>query len=167
MARHIIVMGVCGCGKSTIAAQLAEALKLPFAEADVFHPPANIKKMENGVALNDEDRWPWLASLRDWMSAQTRAGIGSIVTCSALKRSYRDVLREAEGDVVFVLLHGSRELLAERISSRKGHFMPLSLLDSQLDTLELPQADEPVLTFNIAHPPEQLHQEILHTLSQE
>ncbi|RZU63195.1 gluconokinase [Zhihengliuella halotolerans] len=140
-ATHVVVMGVAGSGKTTLAQMLAEELGWPYAEADEFHPRANIDKMRNGTPLTDEDRWPWLREIRDWMS-RNQAG-GTIVTCSALKHSYRDLLREADGDVVFLHVSGTPELLSERISQRSGHFMPPSLLPSQLSTLEPLTDDEP------------------------
>lgn len=133
---HIVVMGVSGSGKTTIATRLADRLGRPFAEADDMHPPANVAKMAAGTPLTDDDRGPWLATVRDWLTAQAEQGRSAVVTCSALRRVYRDVLREAAGGVTFVHLHGDPELLAERMRTRKGHFMPPSLLRSQLDTLE-------------------------------
>ncbi|GAA3706114.1 gluconokinase [Zhihengliuella alba] len=144
IATHIVVMGVSGTGKTTLAQKLSERLGLPYAEADEFHPQANIDKMSEGVPLTDEDRWPWLREMRDWMSAQAKDGdaLGSVVTCSALKHSYRDLLREADGDVLFLHVDGDPEVLTERVSSRSGHFMPPSLLPSQLKTLEPLTEDE-------------------------
>ncbi|WP_261663088.1 gluconokinase [Deinococcus sp. Marseille-Q6407] len=165
--KHLVIMGVSGSGKSTLAAELQRQLGWPFAEADEFHPQANIDKMSRGEALTDRDRWPWLEALRDWMSRQDRAGQPSLVTCSALKRSYRDLLRGAEGEVVFALLHGDRDLLSQRLQRRKGHFMPPSLLDSQLSTLELPAPDEAgVLTLDITRTPAELTRQLLTLLQQ-
>ena len=154
--RHIVVMGVSGSGKSTVARALADSLGWAFAEADEFHPPANVAKMEGGTPLTDEDRWPWLRAIRDWMSEQAARGQSTVVTCSALRRVYRDVLREAASEVRFVHLTGSRDLLAGRMGQRQGHFMPLSLLDSQLATLEVPEPDERALTLDISAAPEEL-----------
>lgn len=138
--RHLVVMGVSGSGKSTLALELAARLGLPMAEADEFHPPENIAKMSAQIPLTDEDRWPWLHALRDWMSSQ--AGNGSIITCSALRRSYRDVLREAAGQVLFLHVTVDTPRLTNRLEHRSGHFMPPSLLDSQLATLESLDPDE-------------------------
>lgn len=141
-AIHLIVMGVAGCGKTTAAGLLSDFLGWPVAEADDFHPQANIDKMSSGTPLTDEDRWPWLASLREWMTDRGRAGCSTIVTCSALKRSYRDLLAGAEGRVRFIHLHVPQAQLEERMEQRSGHFMPPSLLPSQLATLEPLEADE-------------------------
>jgi carbohydrate kinase (thermoresistant glucokinase family) len=130
-------MGVSGSGKSTIGGLLAEALGLPFIDADDLHPATNKEKMAHGIPLTDEDRWPWLAAVGDAMAVAA-----CVCACSALKRAYRDALRVKDPGVVFVELDGSRELLAERMEAREGHFMPTSLLDSQLATLEPLQADE-------------------------
>ncbi|GAB3657382.1 gluconokinase [Zhihengliuella somnathii] len=140
-ATHVVVMGVASSGKTTLAELLSGELGWPSAEADEFHPQENIDKMTSGTPLTDDDRWPWLRRIRDWMSTHTTEG--TIVTCSALKRSYRDLLREASGDVVFLHVSGSEDLLKERISQRSGHFMPPSLLPSQLETLEPLDSDEP------------------------
>ncbi|WP_436502008.1 gluconokinase [Actinokineospora sp. HUAS TT18] len=139
----VVVMGVSGSGKSTVAALVAQRLGVPFAEADELHPSTNIAKMTAGVPLTDEDRLPWLAAIAGWIGEHARAG-GGVVTCSALKRSYRDLLREAApGHVWFLHPHGDRALLADRMTRRTGHFMPLSLLDSQLADLEPLGPDEP------------------------
>ncbi len=133
---HVVVMGVAGSGKTTLALELRRRLGWPYAEADEFHPRANIDKMSAGTPLTDEDRRPWLAAIRDWLTEQARAGRSTIVTCSALRLAYRDVLRSAEGRVVFVHLTADAGLLAERMAHRSGHFMPPALLPSQLATLE-------------------------------
>lgn len=151
---HVIIMGVCGSGKSTIANLIADRLQRPFAEADEFHPQSNIDKMRSGQPLSDADRLPWLESIRDWMSAQYKAGNSTVVTCSALKKSYRDVLRQAQGKVLFVLPHGSKNLLLARMQGRAGHFMPTSLLDSQLETLEMPNPKNNVLILDIKQTPQ-------------
>src|SRR3954471_23755012 len=142
----IVVMGVSGSGKTTIGTALARALDVEYAEADTFHPQANIDKMTAGHPLNDEDRAPWLEAIAGWI--REHEATGGVVTSSALKRRYRDVLRSG-GDVWFAPLNGPRALLAERMQTRSGHFMPVSLLDSQLATLEPLQPDEPGAIFAI------------------
>lgn len=149
----IVVMGVSGSGKTTIGTALAGALDVEYAEADTFHPKANIDKMSSGVPLTDADRAPWLAAIADWIRAH--AGTGGVVTSSALKRRYRDVLRGG-GDVWFAHLHGDPGILAQRMKTRSGHFMPVSLLDSQLADLEPLGADEPGAIFDIARTPGQI-----------
>ena len=151
---HLVLMGVAGSGKTTLAAILTERLGVPSAEADEFHPPANIAKMSAGTPLDDDDRWPWLESIRDWLTAQTRAGQPSVVTCSALKRAYRDVLRTAEGRVRFVHLTAAPDLLEQRMAHRAGHFMPTTLLPSQLATLEPLDDDEDGVSVVVDVPPE-------------
>jgi carbohydrate kinase (thermoresistant glucokinase family) len=133
--RHLIVMGVAGVGKSTIARRLADDLDLAMAEGDDFHPRANIAKMSSGQPLTDEDRWPWLDALADWTAERRAAGQSTVLTCSALRKVYRDVLRRPDPATFFVHLYGDESLLRERMSSRQ-HFMPASLLRSQFETLE-------------------------------
>ena len=133
-------MGVSGSGKSTVGAALAQRLRVPFADADDFHPPANIAKMTAGEALDDEDRQPWLEAIGEWLAAH--ADGGGVMSCSALKREYRDQLRHHARGVEFVHLDGNREVIARRQASRPGHFMPASLLDSQFATLEPLEPDE-------------------------
>ncbi len=145
-ARHIVVMGVCACGKSTIGEALAGKLDTPFKDGDSLHPASNIEKMEQGVALEDEDRWPWLKRVGEELGKAD----AMIIACSSLKRSYRDFIAEQSGRAVtFLHLTGTRELLKERMGQRTGHFMPTSLLDSQLATLETPGSDERVVTVDI------------------
>lgn len=151
--KHVIVMGVSGCGKSTVGKQLGETLGLVFKDGDDMHPAANIEKMSAGHALNDADRWPWLEAIGQWMQGQTE---GAIVGCSALKRSYRDRIRTHAPDTVFVHLHGSYELLMERIQNRAGHFMPVSLLQSQFETLEELGEDESGIVLDVAQSPAEL-----------
>ncbi|MGO3042654.1 gluconokinase [Ancrocorticia populi] len=139
---HLIVMGVAGCGKSTIAQEIADRLGWSLAEGDELHPQANIDKMSAGTPLTDEDRWPWLDLIVDWTKTQAEQGQSTVVTCSALRRSYRDRLSAAPGKTYFVHLAGTKELLTARMNARKGHFMPPALLDSQLDTLEQLETDE-------------------------
>ncbi len=141
LTRHLIVMGVAGVGKSTIARRLADDLELEMAEGDDFHPRANIEKMSSGRPLTDEDRWPWLEALADWTAQRRAAGQSTVLTCSALRRAYRDVLRRPDPDSFFVHLYGDEGLLRERMASRQ-HFMPASLLRSQFETLEPLEPDE-------------------------
>lgn len=153
-----VVMGVSGCGKSSVGEHLAARLGVPFIEGDAFHSPANVAKMAAGTALTDDDRRDWLLALRDQIA---RHGGRLVLGCSSLKRAYRDVLRSAGGDVRFAHLSGDRELLAERMRDRPGHYMPVSLLDSQLATLEPLQADEKGMVLDIREAPERLVERIL------
>ncbi len=139
---HLVVMGVAGCGKSTVAHALRERLGWALEEGDDLHPEANIAKMSAGIPLTDDDRWPWLDLIAEWTAEQDREGRSTIVTCSALRRVYRDRLRAAPGRTVFVHLSGGVELLADRLATRAGHFMPPSLLPSQIATLEPLEDDE-------------------------
>ena len=157
----LVLMGVSGSGKTTVAALLSARLGWTFEEGDVLHPPANVEKMRASHPLTDEDRAPWLRRIADWIDERLDAGEDGIVTCSALKRSYRDVLARRGSGVVFVLLSGSRAAIGTRLAGRKGHFMPPSLLDSQLSTLEEPAADEPWLGVDIGQSPEAIADEIL------
>jgi carbohydrate kinase (thermoresistant glucokinase family) len=144
----LVLMGVSGCGKSTVAALLAGRLAWDFEEGDELHPPANIAKMATGHPLDDEDRKPWLERVAAWIRERTDTGRPGIITCSALKRSYRDVLRADR--VVFVYLAGTREQIAKRLAARHGHFMPAALLDSQFADLEPPTPDENEITVDIS-----------------
>lgn len=146
---HIVVMGVSGSGKTTVGELLAERLGLPYRDGDDLHPQVNIDKMARGEALTDEDRWPWLELVGAWLVDHPEGGI---IGCSALKRSYRDLIRQAVPDVAFVHVHGTRELLSRRMEYRPGHFMPPSLLDSQLDTLEELESDEHGRVFDVSAP---------------
>ncbi|WP_326596763.1 gluconokinase [Streptomyces sp. NBC_01803] len=148
----IVVMGVTGTGKTTIGTRLASALDVPYAEGDDFHSPANIAKMSAGIPLDDADRWPWLDAIGRW--AAERAGQGGVVSCSALKRVYRDRLRVAAPELFFLHLTGDRDVIHRRMSERKGHYMPPSLLDSQLAALEPLRADEAGADVDISGPPE-------------
>ena len=143
----LVLMGVSGAGKSTVMAALAARLGWATAEADDFHSTANVEKMRAGVPLTDEDRWPWLASLAAWVgereAANGGAGENAIVTCSALRRSYRDLLRYGHPSVLFVHLEAPAAMLDARLRSRPGHYMPPALLTSQLETLEPLAPDEP------------------------
>src|SRR2546423_102566 len=149
-------MGVAGSGKSLIGAALAHALDLEFVEGDEFHSPQSIEKMSAGIPLTDEDRADWLNALAFRLRVTQNAGTGVVIACSALKRSYRDVLRRGAPDLRFVWLTGSRDLIAERLSNRGRHFMPASLLDSQLAILEEPSADENVWIVDITETPAEI-----------
>lgn len=149
MSTHLVVMGVSGTGKSTVAKALQERLGWTLTEGDDLHPETNVAKMAAGIPLEDADRWPWLDVIAAWTSAQATEGHSTIVTCSALRRAYRDRLAGAAAGTVFVHLVGSPDLLAERMGARKGHFMPASLLASQLRTLEPLEADEPGFTVDV------------------
>lgn len=146
MAAPIVVMGVSGSGKSTVGAALAQRLRVPFADADDFHPPQNIAKMTAGHALNDDDRHPWLESIGEWLAAHHDGGV---MSCSALKRKYRDQLRRHCADVEFLHLAGSVETIGRRQASRPGHFMPATLLASQFETLEPLEPDENGVAIDI------------------
>ncbi len=146
---HLVVMGVAGCGKSTVAQALQDRLGWAIAEGDDFHPASNIAKMSSGTPLTDEDRWPWLDLIVDWTAEQDRAGASTIVTCSALRRVYRDRLRAAPGRTVFLHLSGDADLLSGRLSARTDHFMPASLLPSQFATLEPLGDDEEGFVIDI------------------
>ncbi|BAT59556.1 thermoresistant gluconokinase [Variibacter gotjawalensis] len=163
----IVVMGVSGAGKTTIAEALAEWLGYTCRDADEFHPPANIAKMSAGTPLTDDDRWPWLRAIAAAIDVAGKTGKPMVVTCSALKHAYRDVLLHGRDDVVFAYLAGSRELIASRLKQRKGHFMPPALLDSQFATLEEPRPDEPVITLDINHPVDQIVDTLVAKLQRE
>ena len=154
--RHnLVFMGVSGCGKSTVAALHAGATGATLIEADDFHPPANVEKMRSGTPLTDADRAGWLSAMAGRIAEGRTRGEAMVITCSALKRAYRDRLRAADPDLIFIHLTGSRELLAARIGARKGHFMPPGLLDSQLAALEPPVAPgERCVTVDVAPEPE-------------
>ena len=152
----VVVMGVSGCGKSTVGRALARALLVPYVEGDGLHPARNVALMAAGTALTDTDRHGWLAAVGRRLSDDGARSRGVVVSCSALKRSYRDQLRAAAPHVQFVYLHGPQALLAQRLEQRKGHYMSASLLQSQLDTLEPPAADERTLPFDISLGPERI-----------
>jgi gluconokinase len=151
-------MGVSGSGKSTIGASFAGALGVDFVEGDDYHPRANVEKMQRGIALTDEDRAAWLQALADRIGVATAAGVGLVLTCSALKRSYRDVLRTkaAPGEPRFIFLRGSRALIAERLACRRGHFMPPALLGSQFAVLEEPAPEEDAWVCSISDSPDEI-----------
>jgi gluconokinase len=169
----IVVMGVAGSGKTTVAALLAGRLGASFAEGDDFHSPANVAKMAAGHPLDDEDRWPWLRGIRDWFAEELSEGRSAVVPCSALRRGYRELLETAGGDgtrggptgaVRFVHLTGSYDLLRTRIQGRAGHFMKPEMLDSQLAALEPLQDDEPGFAVDVTPRPDQIVEEILRLL---
>ncbi|WP_031510462.1 gluconokinase [Streptomyces megasporus] len=161
-SRVVVVMGVAGTGKTTVGHLLADRLGVPYAEGDDFHPAANIAKMTAGEPLTDEDRLPWLDDIGAW--ARARAGLGGVVSCSALKRSYRDRLRAAAPDVVFVHLTGDRRLIEERMSHREGHFMPTALLDSQFATLQPLEPDESGVAVDVSGSPEEVAERVVRAL---
>lgn len=154
--RHVVVMGVSGSGKSTVALGIAEALGLRFAEADRFHPEANVATMSAGTPLTDADRRPWLTDLAAWMAARAGEGRSTVMTCSALRRAHRDILRNGPPQVQFVHLDGPTELVAARMSARTDHFMPPALLASQVATLEPLESDEEGVVLDLRHDPDTL-----------
>ncbi|MEH6677328.1 gluconokinase [Phenylobacterium sp.] len=157
----ILVMGVSGAGKTTIASRLAERLDWAFLDADDLHPPANHAKMARGEPLDDQDRRPWLAAVSEWMQARQRDGAPAVVACSALKRAYRDRLRRGVEDLAIVFIQAAPQLLAERLARRSGHFMPRSLLASQLAALEPPASDETVIVVQAGQTPDQIVEQVL------
>jgi gluconokinase len=162
-ARHLVVMGVSGVGKTTVAVQLARRLQYEFAEADDFHPPENVEKMSAGIPLDDKDRMPWLRSLAAWTREQHEAGQSTVMTCSALRRRYRDVLRDGAADTYFVHLVGDQALLLQRMGKRE-HFMPPALLQSQFDALEPLQPDEQGVVVEVTEPPERIVDKVVDEL---
>jgi gluconokinase len=160
----LIAMGVSGSGKTTVGEQLAARLHCGFADADEFHSEANKKKMHEGHPLTDEDRWPWLRSIREAIETRRAEGVDFVFACSALKAVYRDILRDGDKDVVFVYLHGTREVLSARLGARKGHFFDPSLLQSQLDTLE-PPTEEEAIYVDIDQTPEQVVEDIVEKIA--
>jgi gluconokinase len=157
----IVVMGVSGSGKSTIASMLAHRLHWIYEDGDWLHPQANIEKMHHGEPLNDEDRWPWLHAIADWIDATRKSGNHGIVACSALKRAYRDILIGQRKDVRLIYLKGDQDLIARRIAARADHFMPPKLLDSQFQALEEPKADERPITISVVPHPREIVETIV------
>ncbi|MBA2398247.1 MAG: gluconokinase [Bradyrhizobium sp.] len=157
-------MGVSGSGKSTIAERLAARLDWRFADGDRFHPPANVAKMSAGQPLTDEDRWPWLQAIADEIDRLSATGQRAVVACSALKRTYRDILVHGRDDIRIVFLNGAQDLIADRLAARKGHFMPPGLLASQFKTLEPPQPGERPITVSIDAPVETIVDDIIRQL---
>jgi gluconokinase len=160
----LVFMGVSGCGKTTVAAILAGRLGWRFEEGDAMHPQSNIEKMAAGHPLTDDDRAPWLEKVARWVEERLDAGENGLITCSALKRSYRDVINRRGSGVVFVFLAGSKETIAARLAVRHGHFMPSSLLDSQFADLEEPSSDEPAMRVDTGPPADAIAQGILEKL---
>jgi gluconokinase len=163
-ARALVIMGVSGSGKSTVAALLAERLDWEMMEGDSLHPPANVEKMRKGVPLDDVDRAPWLDRIGEELRAWAAAGRSGVLTCSALKRAYRARILAARPDVRFVYLKGSKELIGSRVSGRHHEYMPASLLASQFDTLEEPAPGEPVIVVDAGRPPDVEVQEIIEAI---
>jgi gluconokinase len=161
MPSVLVVMGVSGSGKTTIAALLAGRLHWDFEDADDLHPKANVEKMHAGIPLTDEDRWPWLHTVAAWIDTERQAGRRGVVTCSALKRSYRAIIMGDRPDVRLVYLEGSQELIAQRLASRHGHFMPPGLLESQFEALEAPTVDENPLVVSIDGRPREIVDAVL------
>lgn len=159
----VVMMGVSGSGKTTVGAALAQRLRVPFADADDFHPEANIAKMSAGIPLDDEDRGPWLQAISAWLV--DHGSTGGVASCSALKRDYRDVLTLAGPHAVYLHLHGDRDVLAARVAGRPGHFMPAALIDSQFATLELLQPDEIGAALDVDQPVDTLVNQSLTILS--
>src|SRR5215471_12658554 len=157
----LVVMGVSGSGKSTVGSLLALRLFWDFEDGDWFHPAANVEKMHNGIPLTDDDRWPWLQAIADWIDDTRRGGGHGVIACSALKRRYRDVLIGDRPDVRLVYLKGEETLIARRIATRHEHFMPESLLHSQFTALEEPGVDERPIIVSIEPPPRQIVEEVL------
>jgi gluconokinase len=160
----LVVMGVSGSGKSTIADHLAARLGWRYEDGDRFHPPSNVAKMSAGQPLTDEDRWPWLQAIADEIERACKAGQRVVIACSALKRAYRDILVHGRDDVRIVFLNGTQELIADRLAARKGHFMPPGLLTSQFKTLEPPQRNERPVTVSIDAPVEAIVDDIIRQL---
>lgn len=161
----IVVMGVSGAGKSTVGRLIAARLDCPFRDADSFHPRANIEKMSRGEPLTDADRWPWLDAIAAWIAEHRAAGTTCVVTCSALKRVYRDIVTDKQrADVRLVYLKGGFDLIAARLAARTDHFMPPALLKSQFDTLEEPRGDERAITAEIDGTPEEIAEAVVRQL---
>jgi len=160
------MMGVSGSGKTTAAVMLAAREGWQMLEGDSLHPPANVEKMRHGIPLTDEDRWPWLQAIAAEIDRWRAAGISGVVACSALKRSYRDLLIDGRPDVVLVYLQGSHELIANRLAARMGHYMPPTLLDSQFATLEEPGPDEHPIVVSVDHPTEEIVAQVIQALKE-
>ncbi len=161
-----VVMGVSGSGKTTIAEGVAARLGWDVLEGDHFHPPANVEKMSRGIPLDDADRWPWLRAIAAEIDRHLASGRSAVVACSALKRSYRDILIGPRDRVVLVYLQGSHELIAGRMAARTGHFMPPALLDSQFATLEEPGPDEHPIVVSVTPPPQAIVDAVITEMQQ-
>lgn len=163
--RHaLVVMGAAGAGKSRIGSALAAALQLPFVEGDAFHPPENIALMAAGTPLTDADRHGWLLALAGELRQAKDAAQGVVLACSALRRRYRDLLRTGDDSVRFVFLATTADVLRDRLASRRGHYMPASLIDSQLEVLEPPQADERAWAYDASRDPDDIVRDVMHRL---
>jgi gluconokinase len=160
----LVVMGVSGSGKTTVASKLAGRLHWTFEDGDRFHPNSNVEKMRAGHPLTDDDRWPWLNAIADEIERVCKAGEHAVIACSALKRAYRNVLLRGRDDVRFVFLNGTQQLIAQRLSLRKDHFMPPGLLDSQFRTLEPPGLDENPIDVSIDAPVDAIVDDIVSKL---
>jgi gluconokinase len=161
-----VVMGVSGSGKTTVAALLAAALGCQFQEGDDLHPAANVRKMQGGSPLTDGDRLPWLQKVAEEIDGWRARGESGVLTCSALKRAYRDIIIGSRPDVTLVYLKGSHDLIHRRMAARHGHYMPVALLDSQFETLQEPTPDEHPIAVDVGGPPAEIAAEIVHHLEQ-
>ncbi|MBT0879128.1 MULTISPECIES: gluconokinase [unclassified Campylobacter] len=162
---NIVVMGVCGCGKSTVGAMIANSLGASFIDGDDLHPRANIEKMQSGVPLNDLDREPWLERIADVFYSISRRNRSCVIACSALKKQYRDKIRQS-GKIIFIHLHGSKELIMQRMSKRSGHYMKENMIDSQFSTLEFPHNEDLVINIDITPPIGEIVEDALIKLDQ-
>jgi gluconokinase/shikimate kinase len=160
----LVLMGVSGCGKTTVGTILAGRLGWPFEDGDALQPQSNVEKMKAGHPLSDLDRWPWLDLVAKWIDTRLDRSENGLIACSALKRSYRDVLNRRGSGVVFVFLAGSKEMIASRLVARHGHFMPPSMLDSQFADLEEPSSGEPAIRVDIGPTPDVIAQGIMQEL---
>ena len=163
----LVIMGVAGCGKTTAAVELANAMGWAYQEGDSLHPPENVEKMRGGTPLTDEDRWPWLGAIAGVIDGWLAEGTSAVLTCSALKRAYRDIIIGDRPGVRLVYIHGERDLLAARMAGRQGHYMPPSLLDSQLATLEEPTPEERPIALSAVHTPQEIVAAILQALERD
>lgn len=160
----LVLMGVSGCGKTTVGAILASRLGWPFEDGDALQPQSNVEKMKAGHPLTDVDRWPWLEMVAKWIEQRLDRGENGLIACSALKRSYRDILNRRGSGVMFVFLAGSKEMIASRLVARHGHFMPPSMLDSQFADLEEPSSDEPAVRVDVGPTPDKIAESIMQKL---